>query len=105
MRIYISGPYSMGNMAQNVRKAIITGNRIARRGHAVFIPHLTHFWDLLIPNEYEFWIAQDLAWVEVCDAIFRMSGESGGADREVAHAQSLGKTVYYDMEEVPIEWK
>ena len=55
MKIYIAGPYTKGDVAQNVRNAIHAGNLAAHFGHTPFIPHLTHFWHMLCPNEYEFW--------------------------------------------------
>jgi hypothetical protein len=36
-----------------------------------------------------------------CDACLRIGGASGGADRMVAVARSLGKAVYHDIGEVP----
>lgn len=86
----------------NVRVAIFQGNYVAKTlGHVVFIPHLTHFWHMLIPQEYEFWIRQDLEWLKVCDAILRIEGESPGADREIELARSLGLKVYTSVFEIP----
>lgn len=80
MRIYIAGPYSKGDIAQNVRNAIYAGSYVSTTlGHTVFIPHLLHFWHMLIPQPYEFWIKQDLEWLKVCDAILQLGGESAGA--------------------------
>jgi hypothetical protein len=101
MKIYIAGPYSKGDTAQNVRDAIYAGNYVAHLGHTVFIPHLTHFWHLVLPNDYEFWMAQDDAWLRVCDAVLRLEGESSGADREVMVAESLGLPIYYSVFDVP----
>lgn len=100
MKIYVAGPYSQGDVAKNVHETIVLGDYLAMLGHTVFIPHLTHFWHLLIPHEYEFWLEQDLPWIEVCDALFRMPGESAGADREVEYAKMLGKKVLYDLKEL-----
>ena len=36
-----------------------------------------------------------------CDACLRIGGPSEGADRMVATARRLGKTVYLDIEEIP----
>lgn len=41
------------------------------------------------------------AVLERCDAVLRLPGESPGADREVHYAISLGKPVYYGLEELP----
>lgn len=101
MKIFISGPYSKGDVAVNVKEAIHVGDYVARLGHVPFIPHLTHFWHMLIPHEYAFWIAQDLEWLESCDALLRLSGESAGADGEVEKAKELGMPIYYSVFEVP----
>ncbi len=101
MKIYVAGPYTKGDVAMNVRDAIFAGNRIRGLRHTPFIPHLTHFYHMLIPHQIEFWYAYDLEWLEVCDAVFRMPGESTGADREVERARELGIPVYYDYPEIP----
>lgn len=101
MRIYVAGPYTTGDVAVNVRNAVYTGNILALRGHAVFIPHLTHFWHMLIPHSYDFWMEQDMQWLEVCDAVLRIEGESAGADREVEYAIAHGKPVYTNVFDVP----
>lgn len=101
MRIYVACPLSIGDVTLNVRAGILAGDALARRGHTVFIPALTHFWHMLCPHDYEFWMEQDLRWIDVCDALYRVNGESKGADREVAYAQSLGKPVYHSILEVP----
>lgn len=101
MRIFISGPYTKGDVAENVRNAIHAGDYVANLGHVPFIPHLTHFWHLLIPHKYEFWMQQDETWLNCCDAILRISGESAGADREVAKAIESGMIVYYSVFDIP----
>lgn len=93
LKVYIAGPYSKGDVAENVRNAIFAGNLVAHFGHIPFIPHLTHFWHMLAPNDYEFWMDQDEQWLRECDAIIRLDGESSGADREMALARELGLRV------------
>lgn len=100
-RIYIAGPYTKGDVALNVKDAIHAGDYVARKGWFPFIPHLSHFWHMLAPHEYEFWIKQDLEWLKVCHAILRISGESSGADQEVKIAKEMGIPVYYSVFDVP----
>lgn len=103
MRIYIAGPYTNGDVAVNVKKAIEAGDFVCRYlGHAVFIPHLTHFWHMLIPGDYEFWLRVDVEWLEVCDAVLRLPGESKGADREVKLARGMGKSIYTSISQIPM---
>ena len=101
LRIYIACPYSKGDVAQNVAAAIHAGDYVAHRGHYPFIPVLTHFWHMIIPHPYEFWLEQDMEWLKVCDAILRLSGESVGADQEVAWAQEHGLMIYHSVFEIP----
>jgi len=98
VKIYIAGPYSNGDVAINVKIAIGAGERLAQVGFTPFIPHLSHFWHLLFPHEYSSWLAQDLEWLEQCDAVLRLPGKSKGADAEVKHAQEIGIPVFYNMD-------
>ena len=98
MRVYIAGPYTKGDVALNVRRAIEAGDAVYKAGHLPFIPHLTHFWHMVCPAPYEQWIAIDLAWLPTCHALIRLPGESSGADGEVAAAQKLGMPVHYGLD-------
>jgi len=95
-KVYIAGPYS-SDPENNTEQAIFYGDWIASLGHIVFIPHLTHFWNKQSPHVYEFWMRQDREWLKLCDCVFRMEGESLGADEEVALAESLNIPVYYSI--------
>lgn len=101
MRIFISAPYSKGDVAQNVHNAIHAADYVSRLGHFPYNPLMTHFWHMLIPHEYEFWMAQDEEWLKFCDAILRLPGESAGADREVQIASDLGLVVYGSVFDIP----
>jgi len=91
--VYIAGPYSNGDVAVNVRNAIEVGMRIADLGHYPLIPHLTHFAHLLFPRPYEYWLELDNRILERCDVLYRMSGSSSGADKELELAKKLGVPV------------
>lgn len=93
-RIYVAGPYTVGDVAVNVRQAILAGNALFGAGYAPYIPHLTHFWHVVAPHPYEDWMALDLVFLETCAALVRLPGPSRGADVEVAHAHRLGIPVY-----------
>ena len=98
-RIYVAGPYTKGDVVLNVRAAVFAADRLAQAGHAPFIPHLNHLWHLLCPHDWDFWCEQDLHWLEVCDCVLRLPGESVGADLEVQRAQELGIPVYWSVAE------
>lgn len=99
MKIYVAGPYTKGDVALNVRKAIEAGDKLFKAGHHPFIPHLTHFWHLICPGPYEQWLAIDLEWLPLCQVVVRLPGDSSGADNEVEVAKKLGIPVY-TLEEV-----
>ena len=92
-RVYISGPYS-SDPEKGTAEALRVGTIIYANGHFPFIPHLSHFWHQRHPMVYERWLEYDLEWLEACDALVRLPGESKGADREVARAKELGMEVY-----------
>ena len=93
-RIYIAGPYSKPDPVVNTRKAILAGDALMQTGYAVFIPHLTLLWQLVIPHSYEIWLEHDAKWLTACDAVVLLPGESQGAERECRVAASLGIPIY-----------
>lgn len=93
LKIYVAAPYSTGNQAHNVKAAIRMGDFLASHGFAPFIPHLTHFWDMMYPQAYAWWLSYDFEWLKCCGALIRMPGESSGADREVEFALNNGFAV------------
>jgi nucleoside 2-deoxyribosyltransferase len=99
MKIYVASPYSHGNQAENVRASLDACEAIANAGGVPFCPLFSHFWHFVYPHPWEFWMKQDLEWVEACDALLRLPGISTGADREVEYALSLGKPVVYSVED------
>lgn len=59
-------------------------------GHAVIIPHLSHFVELQHHFTWDEWIAMDLELLGRCDILYRIYGESVGADLEVEFAKKNG---------------
>jgi hypothetical protein len=100
-RVYVAGPYTKGDVAVNVRNAILAANELADRGFVPFIPHLFHFWHLVTPRPYEDWTRLDFEWLPFCDALLRLPGESSGADAEVVAASELGIPVFYRLDDLP----
>lgn len=97
LRVYIAGPYTAGDVAMNVRQAVLAGLEIHRAGHVPFIPHLFHFAHYLCPQDFAVWWALDLQWLKACHCVLRLAGESPGADRELEFAKTLGMPVYYSL--------
>lgn len=101
MKIYIAGPYTKGDVIQNIRNAVEAGEKVAALGHTPYIPHLTAFWHILYPHDIDFWYSYDIEWLKCCDAILRLPGESHGADVEVKVAAGSGMIVYHSIKEIP----
>jgi hypothetical protein len=99
-KIYVAGPYTQGDVAINVRNAFETANKLADLGFAPFVPHSTHFWHMLFPREYDFWLKLDNEFLPCCDALLRLPGQSSGADKEVQLAKSLGLPIFNDISEI-----
>lgn len=99
-RVFISGPYTLGDVEQNVKKAMDLANDLIESGYAPFCSHLTHFLNNNNFQPYEKWLEIDNTFLEVCHAVIRIPGESKGADKEVSLAEKLGIPVFYDLEEL-----
>ena len=96
-KIYLASPYSLGDMATNVRISMEAANELINEGFAPYCPLLSHFQQLSFPQEYDIWMSLDLEWISVCDAMLRLPGESSGADREVEFARNNSIPVFYDL--------
>lgn len=98
--VYVSGPYTSGDTVLNVRKTIEKSEEIVELDAVPFVPHLFHFWHFMSPHEYGYWMQIDMRMVLACDILYRISGYSRGADREVALAQEQGIPVVHTIEEL-----
>lgn len=99
-KVYIASPYTIGDVAVNVKRQIDCANELINLGFAPFVPLYSHFQHMVHPQPYETWVNLDLEWVGVCDCLLRLDGESKGADGEVKRAIYLGKPVYYSIGEL-----
>ena len=108
MKIYIAGPYTgstLEEIEENVQRAMEAGLKIWKKGHFPYIPHLTHWPDILsrelgIEMNWEDYMNWHAPWVDHCDALFLLA-ESKGALLECNRAKEKGKTVFQTMEEIP----
>jgi hypothetical protein len=94
-RVYVAGPLTTGDVFANIHEATVAANLLLALGYLPFLPHLTALWASITPRPYEDWMAYDFGWLKACDCLFRLRGESSGADREVAEAHRLGIPVFY----------
>ncbi len=93
-RVYIAGPYTIGDVASNVRAAIAAAEQVIQAGGAPYVPHLTHLWHVISPHDHAYWLALDLEWLRTCDCLLRLPGESRGADIEEAEARRIGLPIF-----------
>jgi len=100
IKVYIASPYTLGDVAINVKRQIDMYDVLMDKGFAPFAPLYSHFQHMVHPRPYQDWIKIDLVWVEVCDCLLRLDGESSGADGEVKYAEELGLPVFYSVEDL-----
>jgi len=115
MLILIAGPYRSGTnddktlMQQNLNNLEAVSLPLFRKGH---IPMIGEWVALPLIQLAGSKKPGDEAWEEIqypaahrllerCDAVFRIKGESKGADEDVRLAMERGLKVYYNLEDVP----
>jgi hypothetical protein len=96
--IYIAGPIT--GVPDYMRTFNQAENALLMQGHTVLNPARTL---LGLPNEKAMRVC--LAMVEIADAVLMLPGwgSSPGANLEGAYAGYTGKTIYFDLGEVPSE--
>ena len=99
-KIYVAGPYTNGDTAINVRTVIETANKLADLGFAPYVPHFTHYWHVIFPREYQYWVDLHNQFLPYCNAVLRIPGQSNGADKEVELAKSLNIPVFNSIEDL-----
>jgi hypothetical protein len=115
LMILVAGPYRSGTnddpalIAKNVEAMTATSLALFRAGHLPVmgewfaLPLIEHAGSRGIGdavfNEIFHPISRRL--VAKCDACLRIGGPSQGADEMVAITRSLGKPVYFSLDEVP----
>jgi hypothetical protein len=98
--VYIASPYTLGDVAVNVRESLLMADKLVELGYAPYPPLYSHFWHFLSPKPYETWVELDNEWVLRCDVLLRLPGESSGADAEVALAKEHGIPVFNSIKEL-----
>ena len=98
--IYITSPYTIGDVAANVAVQMDAAHRILDAGHCPVAPLLSHYLHIHRQRPYRDWVEMDLALIPKMDVVLRRPGESKGADGEVALAKALGIRVVYGWTEL-----
>ena len=102
--VYIAGPLTKGGTLANVHRACQVWATLIQRGdcHPV-CPHWSALQEMIDTSlSYDDWLDYDFEIIERCiDVIYRLPGESTGADREAECATKHGVPVvytYYDLD-------
>ena len=100
LKVYVAGPYTKGDMEQNVKNAIDASSELIKLGLAPFCPHLSHYIDIVHPHSWQQWMDIDIEFLRDCDIVLRLPGESKGADLEVETANKSGIPIFYSISEI-----
>lgn len=98
VKVYIASPYTNGDVAVNVKRQLDCVDELMTLGFAPYAPLYSHFQHLVHPRPYSDWVEIDFEWVDACDCLLRLPGESVGADNEVVLALGLSKPVFYSID-------
>ena len=101
-KVYIAGPYTKPDPEANTYAMMKVWDELRSLGYFPFCPLWSHFQEMRHPRTWEDWMQFDLAWIDVCDCVLRIPGESVGADREIAHAKKECIPVYHSIEELQL---
>jgi uncharacterized protein YjeT (DUF2065 family) len=101
--VFVAGPITGDGETEvltNIRLGIDAAQRLLVQGFVPFSPHTHVAWGLVYRNSPRLWKQLDLNWLERCDALLRISGESAGAAAEVAYAELHGIPVFNSVEDL-----
>lgn len=102
--VYISGPITKGDQFRNVQKAMDAFNDLLSAGIYAYCPHWTAFAHMTYPRSHRDWMRYDLeGMIPRCNAVWRLPGESVGADEECREARRLGIPVFDQFSDV-VHW-
>jgi len=109
--IYLSGPYTQGDPAINVRSMCKVFDRLMNDGIVYpYAPLWSHFQHIMFPRQYSDWLNYDLEIIKRMDACLFMPStdikldyfqtESTGADLEIIEFEKQGKKVFYSLNDL-----
>lgn len=101
LRVYIAGPMtSSGSKIANYATGLSAEIALMENRFAPFTPHHSFITNTFNEFSWEEWLQFDETWIEVCDAILRIPGESKGAAREELYAALKGIPVFHSIDEL-----
>lgn len=86
--IYVAGPITNDPWGC-VKRATEIADSFNLHGVDAYLPQLSVLHEMVDSQPYEYWISHGLNMVSRCDGLYRMPGESPGAEKEVAFAKKL----------------
>lgn len=103
--VYIAGPYRANGSTGpgvNIERARGAALRVWRAGGLAICPHLNSAdFDVLAPDvPDDAYLELGLHLVACSDLVWRIPGDSAGADAEVAHARTAGVPVAFEWADV-----
>lgn len=102
--VYLAAPYTRPDPIENTHRICKLATTLVNEGWCIpLVPHLTLLWHAIDPHPIEWWYQYDLDLLARCDAVWRIHGDSTGADAEVARANDLGIPVFYGRDDCH-EW-
>lgn len=99
-KVYIASPYTLGDVAVNVRRQMVIADQLITLGFVPFVPLYAHFQHMFLPRPYEEWLEIDKEWLVVCNCVLRLDGKSKGADVGVALATDKNIPVFFSVDEL-----
>lgn len=103
-RIYISSAYYHPSKEANIRRVAEEFNWIMFELNDEAMPLsillMAHTMELLHPRTPEDWIKISLDWLQMCDVMYVLEGESSLQDREIAAAKAMNIPIVYNKVEL-----
>ena len=96
LRVYVAGPISTG-VFDGLHRGVAAGRQLFLDGLAPFVPHFDAFF-FLPDGNWNAYLEYDLEYILTADAVYRLAGESKGADLECQKAEELGIPVFYEQQ-------
>jgi hypothetical protein len=103
-KVYIASKYSLGNKIWNIINSFKIYNDLLKLDFIPYAPLHSHFIDKYYPQDYDTWLEIDFNWILACDVLYRVSGESKGADKEVDFAILNKIPVFTNINDL-LTWK
>jgi hypothetical protein len=102
--VYLASPFALPDPTTNLVRTVMIADNLLATGLVIpYVPHLTAFWERRSQRTKDEWYTYGFALLSRCDALFRVAGESYGADREVRAATELNLPVFFSVEAL-VEW-